>query len=205
MSDKMLPPQQPHIPTGDIRVAPVATQIHTQVEDSHTDECQQNRHLEYIRFNHNVTPFISAEHTIEDDSLKLHQQQVADDIQLQFSGAVSSSQVNNTLLLSDEDTRLANTGLWQKGIRAIGEHSWLAVFTIHLVVILIALIFGRVDISGLDSIPLEPKAATSLPPLKSYLITEAQYNKLVERAQQSSTQAQQSDQQNKPNSNTTEE
>lgn len=140
--------------------------------------------VEHIQFNLDVTPFISDENNFDVDTLEQHQQHIADDIQLQFKGVISPISETNEPLLSDDESLPQEAGLSGKLTRLMANNSWFVVLMIHVIVIAIALIFGRVDISGLADIPLEQKAASTLPPLKSYLITESEYNKLVERAQE---------------------
>ncbi|WP_352311270.1 hypothetical protein, partial [Psychrobacter sp. W2-37-MNA-CIBAN-0211] len=57
---------------------------------------------------------------------------------------------------------------------------------VHVLLIIFASIYWKVDVGGLLDIPLTDAAsrnqAKPLPPLKSYLITQAEYDKLVERA-----------------------
>ncbi|WP_282110848.1 hypothetical protein [Shewanella algicola] len=137
----------------------------------------------YIDFDQAMTPFVDAKEDTNDTLLQQHQQQVANEIQLQFSGAIAASPNNNEPLLIDVETA-NNKGLQGKVSKLVSDHSWLLVLMIHVIVVAMALIFGRVDISGLNDIPLEQTAPKPLPVLKSYLITEEQYNKLVENAQQ---------------------
>ncbi|MCT8986381.1 hypothetical protein [Shewanella phaeophyticola] len=137
----------------------------------------------HIDFDPAMTPFVDAKEDTNDTLLQQHQQQVADEIQLQFLGAISTSPNDNKPLLIDVETE-KNKGLQAKVSQLVSEHSWLLVLMIHVLVVTIALIFGRVDISGLNDIPLEQTAPKPLPVLNSYLITEEQYNKLVEKAQQ---------------------
>ncbi len=146
---------------------------------------KQDADQEHIDFNLDVTPFIPPENDVKDDKqLQQHQQHVADGIQLQLTGAIASKSDNNLPLLDDDDTELHGNRVQTIFARLTGNNSWVIVLMVHGLVIALALIFGRADISGLADIPLEQKVEKPLPPLKSYLITEAEYNKLVERAQQ---------------------
>ncbi|MGI2171498.1 hypothetical protein ACROAE_15130 [Shewanella sp. MF05960] len=150
-----------------------------------TAKPEQDAENEHIDFNLDVTPFITPENDVQDDTqLQQHQQHVADGIQLQLTGAIASNTNNNQPLLVDDEIEQHGNRVQTIFARLTGNNSWVIVLMVHGLVIALALIFGRADISGLADIPLEQKVEKPLPPLKSYLITETEYNKLVERAQQ---------------------
>lgn len=154
-------------------------------ETMNTAMPEQDAESEHIDFNLDVTPFITPENDVPDDKqLQQHQQDVADGIQRQLTGGIASNTNNNQPLLLDDEIEQHANRLQTLLARLTGNNSWVIVLIVHVLVIALALIFGRADISGLADIPLEQKVEKPLPPLKSYLITETEYNKLVERAQQ---------------------
>ena len=135
-----------------------------------------------IDFDKNVTPFVESEDDVVDEhELQRHRQQVADDIQLQLTGVTSSVNGNEPLLQPDEP----NANALQRALAVVSRSPYLALLVVfvHLLVITLVVLFGRVDISGMSNIPVTEPATKSLPALKSYLITQAEYDKLVERAQ----------------------
>ena len=135
-----------------------------------------------IDFDKNVTPFVESEDDVVDEhELQRHRQQVADDIQLQLTGVTSSVNRNGPLLQPDEP----NANALQRALAVVSRSPYLALLVVfvHLLVITLVVLFGRVDISGMSDIPVTEPATKSLPALKSYLITQAEYDKLVERAQ----------------------
>lgn len=183
MSDKLQSKNHPHqhdsqsCASDDYLAKPAAEQcIHSAKDSAHID------------FDPTIISFVDAKDDNNDELLQQHQQQVADEIQLQFSGAIAASPSSNEPLLTDVETAKSNS-LQDKVSRLVSNHSWLFVLMIHMLVVVIALIYGRVDISGLNNIPLEQTAPKPLPVLNSYLITEEQYNKLVEKAQQAELSA----------------
>ena len=142
-----------------------------------------------IIFDKDVTPFIESEEVaVDPKELQNYQQHVADEIQLQFTGAIDKITNNNELLLISEHPTQAGHFL-QRFIAKLrikftdNIHIFIIVVLVHVFIVSIALIFGRVDISGIKDMPITPSSATPLPPLKSYIITQAEYDKLVERAQ----------------------
>jgi hypothetical protein len=139
-----------------------------------------------IEFDKGVTPFVETEDEVVDEKqLQHHQQQVADEIQLQLTGAMGSVSDNSELLLQPNQPIISGNA-WQRFVASVSNsrYTTLAVILIHVFVITIALIFGRVNISGMTEVPVTDEQTTKpLPPLKSYLITQAEYDKLVERAQ----------------------
>ena len=130
-----------------------------------------------IEFNKDVTPFVENE-------LQHHQQQVADNIQLQLTGAIGSEPASSESLLQPNESMMSGN-VWQRFLAVVSKsrYTTLIVIFIHVFVITIALLFGRVDISGMTEVPVTESSTKPLPPLKSYLITQAEYDKLVERAQ----------------------
>jgi hypothetical protein len=139
-----------------------------------------------IEFDKGVTPFVETEDEVVDEKqLQHHQQQVADEIQLQLTGAIGSVSDNSEFLLQPNQPIISGNA-WQRFVASVSNsrYTTLVVILIHVFVITIALIFGRVDISGMTEVPVTDEQTTKpLPPLKSYLITQAEYDKLVERAQ----------------------
>ena len=139
-----------------------------------------------IEFDKGVTPFVETEDEVVDEKqLQHHQQQVADEIQLQLTGAMGSVSDNNEFLLQPNQPIISGNA-WQRFVASVSNsrYTTLVVILIHVFVITIALIFGRVDISGMTEVTVTDEQTTKpLPPLKSYLITQAEYDKLVERAQ----------------------
>ncbi|AZG73454.1 hypothetical protein [Shewanella livingstonensis] len=138
-----------------------------------------------IDFDKDVTPFVEVEDDVVDENeLQQYRQQLANDIQVQLTGAVSPVSTHyETLLVSDETPINANVFQRVLAVVTSSKYTTLIVVFIHVLVISIALIFGRVDFSGMAEVPLSERASKPLPPLKSYLITQAEYDKLVERAQ----------------------
>ncbi|WP_137227015.1 hypothetical protein [Shewanella sp. MEBiC00475] len=147
-----------------------------------------------IIFDKDVTPFIeSDEVAVDPKELQDYQQHVADEIQLQFTGTIDNTTNNNELLLLSEhptqDGHFLQRFTAKLRTKFTGnKHIFIIVILVHVFIISIALIFGRVDISGIKNMPIKPSSATPLPPLKSYLITQTEYDKLVERAQSSAVE-----------------
>ncbi|QDE31382.1 hypothetical protein [Shewanella polaris] len=143
-----------------------------------------------IIFDNDVTPFIESEEVaVDPKELQDYQQQVADEMQLKFTGVIDSNANNNEpLLLSDHPTEDGH--FLRKVIAKLtgGDHTFIIVILVHAFIITVALIYGRVDISGIKDMPITPSSAKPLPPLKSYLMTQAEYDKLVERAQLNSAE-----------------
>tara|TARA_R110002033_G_scaffold52404_1_gene99739 strand:+ start:5752 stop:6390 length:639 start_codon:yes stop_codon:yes gene_type:complete len=138
-----------------------------------------------IEFNKDVTPFVEKEdEVIDENELQHHQQQVADNIQLQLTGAIGSEPASSESLLQPNESMMSGN-VWQRFLAVVSKsrYTTLIVIFIHVFVITIALLFGRVDISGMTEVPVTEPSTKPLPPLKSYLITQAEYDKLVERAQ----------------------
>jgi len=138
-----------------------------------------------IEFDKGVTPFVETEDEVLDENeLQDYQQQVADDIQLQLTGTLGSVSVSRDPLLQSNGSMMSGNA-WQRFLTVVSQsrYTTVIVILIYVFVITIALLFGRVDISGMTEIPVIEPTTKPLPPLKSYLITPAEYDKLVERAQ----------------------
>ncbi|MBB1440841.1 hypothetical protein H5202_19685 [Shewanella sp. SG41-4] len=137
-----------------------------------------------IEFNKGVTPFVEKEdEVIDEHELQHHQQQVADDIQLQLTGVIRTLPVGNEPLLQPNQS-MDSGNTWQRFLAVVSNSKYitLIVILIHVFIISLALLFGRVDISGMTEVPVTQQSTKPLPPLKSYLITQAEYDKLIERA-----------------------
>jgi hypothetical protein len=139
-----------------------------------------------------MTPFIDPQQQDVDDSqLHAHQQRVANKIKLQLMGATQSEHnlAAPGMTEIDAETETAPIGsVVNKLITRImtSTNAMIIVVTVHVLLIIFASIYWKVDVDDLLDIPLTDAAsrnqAKPLPPLKSYLITQAEYDKLVERA-----------------------
>ncbi|MGK0408115.1 MAG: hypothetical protein ACJASB_000257 [Shewanella psychromarinicola] len=168
--------------------------VHANTDESSVwgNETAQVNESAKIDFNEDMTPFIDPQQQVVDDSqLHAHQQRVANKIKLQLMG-VTQSEHNLAapgMTEIDAETETAPIGsVVNKLITRImtSTNAMIIVVTVHVLLIIFASIYWKVDVGGLLDIPLTDAAsrnqAKPLPPLQSYLITQAEYDKLVERA-----------------------
>ncbi|WP_351124775.1 hypothetical protein [Shewanella sp. T24-MNA-CIBAN-0130] len=170
--------------------------VHANTDESSVwgNETAQVNEIAKIDFNEDMTPFIDPQQQDVDDSqLHAHQQRVANKIKLQLLGATQSQHnlaaPGMTEIDAETETDTAPIGsVVNKLITRImtSTNAMIIVVTVHVLLIIFASIYWKVDVGGLLDIPLTDAAsrnqAKPLPPLKSYLITQAEYDKLVERA-----------------------
>ncbi|MGX9461657.1 hypothetical protein ACWXWU_10490 [Shewanella sp. A14] len=131
-----------------------------------------------IDFNNAIIPFIQTEEIVEEKELQEHQQNVAKEIQLQLISPLSSDNNNETKLS-------CRNHFLQRFIGTLTSSHYILimVLTVHVFIIAIALLYGRFDISGMTNVPVAQSNTKPLPPLKSYVISQEEYDKLVERSQ----------------------
>jgi hypothetical protein len=168
--------------------------VHANTDESSVwgNETAQVNEIAKIDFNEDMTPFIDPQQQDVDDSqLHAHQQRVANKIKLQLMGATQSEHnlAAPGMTEIDAETETAPIGsVVNKLITRImtSTNAMIIVVTVHVLLIIFASIYWKVDVGDLLDIPLTDAAsrnqAKPLPPLKSYLITQAEYDKLVERA-----------------------
>jgi hypothetical protein len=168
--------------------------VHANTDESSVwgNETAQVNESAKIDFNEDMTPFIDPQQQDVDDSqLHAHQQRVANKIKLQLMGATQSEHnlAAPGMTEIDAETDSAPIGsVVNKLITRImtSTNAMIIVVTVHVLLIIFASIYWKVDVGDLLDIPLTDAAsrnqAKPLPPLKSYLITQAEYDKLVERA-----------------------
>jgi hypothetical protein len=168
--------------------------VHANTDESSVwgNETAQVNESAKIDFNEDMTPFIDPQQQDVDDSqLHAHQQRVANKIKLQLMGATQSEHnlAAPGMTEIDAETETAPIGsVVNKLITRImtSTNAMIIVVTVHVLLIIFASIYWKVDVGDLLDIPLTDAAsrnqAKPLPPLKSYLITQAEYDKLVERA-----------------------
>jgi hypothetical protein len=168
--------------------------VHANTDESSVwgNETAQVNEIAKIDFNEDMTPFIDPQQQDVDDSqLHAHQQRVANKIKLQLMGATQSEHnlAAPGMTEIDAETETAPIGsVVNKLITRImtSTNAMIIVVTVHVLLIIFASIYWKVDVDDLLDIPLTDAAsrnqAKPLPPLKSYLITQAEYDKLVERA-----------------------
>jgi hypothetical protein len=154
------------------------------------NETAQVNEIAKIDFNEDMTPFIDPQQQDTDDSqLHVHQQRVANKIKLQLMGTAQSEHNLAAPGMTEIDSETAPIGsVVNKLITRImtSTNAMIIVVMVHVLLIIFASIYWKVDVGSLLDIPLTDAAsrnqAKPLPPLKSYLITQAEYDKLVERA-----------------------
>jgi hypothetical protein len=168
--------------------------VHANTDESSVwgNETAQVNESAKIDFNEDMTPFIDPQQQDVDDSqLHAHQQRVANKIKLQLMGATQSEHDLGVPGMTeiDAETDTAPIGsVVNKLITRImtSTNAMIIVVMVHVLLVIFASIYWKVDVGSLLDIPLTDAAsrnqAKPLPPLKSYLITQAEYDKLVERA-----------------------
>jgi hypothetical protein len=174
--------------------------IHTRPDESSVwgNQASQQNEIANIDFNQHETPFIDPHHSevndnqIHGNQLKVYQQQVANNIQLQLTGAMYSEQHKAGHLAADPDSTIVGSAVNKFTTKmATSSNAMIAAVLVHVLLIITAGIYWKVDVGGFLNIPVtdapNSNQAKPLPPLKSYLITQAEYDKLVERSALKST------------------